>query len=129
MAGTNYSQLNVMGTVSLSGSPTLTVTLGGFAPAVGDTFMPLTSTGSITGTFSGLPDNSTLTVGNRNFGVKYPANDVLLTVTSVNSQAVVTSSTNPSVFGEPVTFTATVMSATRPAPVRQPERSRSATGR
>jgi autotransporter-associated beta strand protein len=116
MAGTDYSQLSVMGMVDLSGNPTLTVTLGNFAPAVGATFMPLTSTGSITGTFNGLANNSTLTVSNHNFRVNYQANDLLLTLASVNTQTAVTSSTNPAVFGQPVTFTATVTSSTLPAP-------------
>jgi autotransporter-associated beta strand protein len=115
-AGTGYSQLSVMGPVDLSGNPTLTVALGNFAPAVGTTFMPLTFTSVLIGTFNGLPDNSTLTVSNRNFRVNYQGSDLLLTLVSVNSQTVVTSSANPAVFGQPVTFTATVTSATRPAP-------------
>jgi autotransporter-associated beta strand protein len=110
--GTSYSQLSVTGTVDLSSSPTLSVTLGSSTPAVGTTFMPLVSTGAITGTFSGLPDNSTLTLSGRNLRVNYQPNDVLLTLTSVNSITTVTSSANPAVFGQPVTFTATVVSAT-----------------
>jgi autotransporter-associated beta strand protein len=112
-----YSQLNATGTVSLSGNPTLTVTLGSFALAVGDTFMPIISTGVLTPTFSMQPENSTLPpVSGRNFRVNYQTNDVLLTLASLNSQTVVTSSVNPSVFGQAVTFTATVSAAVPPAP-------------
>jgi autotransporter-associated beta strand protein len=106
--GTGFSQLNVTGTVSLAGSPTLTVTLGSFVPTVGDTFTPLSSTGPITGTFNGLPDNAILTVSGRMIRVNYQVNAVILTAGTENTRTVVTSSPNPSSSGQPVTFTATV---------------------
>ena len=106
--GTGFGQLRVTGTTDLSGSPTLMVTLGSFIPTVGSIFTPLTSTGSITGAFSGLADGSTLTVSGRIFTVNYQANAVTLTAGTENTQTFVTSSANPSPFGQAVTFTATV---------------------
>jgi autotransporter-associated beta strand protein len=108
--GIGFGELSVNGTTDLSGSPSLTVTLGSFVPSVGSTFTPLTSTGAITGTFSGLPNNSTLTVGGRMFTVTYQAGAVVLTVGTENTQTTLTSSANPSAFGQAVTFTATVTS-------------------
>lgn len=107
-AGTGYGQLNSTGTVNLGGNPSLTVTLGSFIPTVGSTFMPIASTGGITGTFNGLADNAILTVGGRMFTVNYQANAVVITTGTENTQTVLTSSSNPSVPGQPITFTATV---------------------
>jgi autotransporter-associated beta strand protein len=109
--GTGFGELSVTGTTDLSGSPTLTVTLGSFIPTVGSTFTPITSTGGITGTFNGLPNNSVLTVGGRGFTVSYQANSVVLTTGTENTQTTLTSSANPSTFGQAVTFTATVSPA------------------
>jgi autotransporter-associated beta strand protein len=108
--GTGFSQLSVTGTVNLAGNPTLTPTLGTSRPSVGNTYMFITSTGAVTGTFNGLPDNSTLTLGGRTFRINYQTNGVVLTASTANTQTTVTSSSNPSPFGQSVTFTATATS-------------------
>src|SRR5262249_51862356 len=77
-AGTGYGQLNVTGTVALSGSPTLNVSVG-FSSVVNDTFMIIVSTGNITGTFNGLADNSTFVASGMAFRIKYNTNNVVLT--------------------------------------------------
>jgi autotransporter-associated beta strand protein len=113
-AGKGFSALVVNGTVNLSGSPTLSLTLGSFVPTVGNTFAIISSTGPITGTFDGLPDNSTLTVGGKKFLINYPGatapggSGVVVTAGTENTQTYVTSSLNPSPSGQPITFTATV---------------------
>ena len=76
--GTQYDQVNVTGTVNLAGSPTLNVNVG-FASAAGNTFTIIQSTGAITGTFSGLPEGGTFTVGGRTFRINYTATTVVLT--------------------------------------------------
>src|SRR5205823_15029383 len=83
---------------------------GSFVPTVGDIFTPISSTGPVTGTFNGLPDNAILTVTGRMIRVNYQSNAVVLTAGTQNTQTAVTSSPNPSAPGQPVTFTATVAS-------------------
>jgi autotransporter-associated beta strand protein len=86
------TQLSVAGTVSLS-NPTLTVTLN-LSPAAGDTYTPLTSTGSITGTFNGVPDNSTVTpvffLSSARFRINYQTHNVVLTALLPSNQSYVT---------------------------------------
>jgi autotransporter-associated beta strand protein len=106
-AGTGYDQLNVTGMVDLTASPTLTLTAG-FSASTGDTFTILMSTAGIMGTFAGFANNSTITSGGQTFVVNYTNNAVTLTRTLTTTTTVVTSSANPSVFGQPITFTATV---------------------
>jgi autotransporter-associated beta strand protein len=87
------TQLSVAGTVSLSGNPTLKVSLK-TTPTVGDTFTPLTSTGSITGTFNGVPDNSTVTPvsfpSSAGFRINYQTHNVVLTALLPSNQGYVT---------------------------------------
>jgi autotransporter-associated beta strand protein len=79
-AGSGYDQLNVSGTVSLAGSPTLSVNLG-FTPTVGSSFTIIRNTGAIIGTFNGLPNGATFSVGGRIFTITYGPNTVVLTDT------------------------------------------------
>lgn len=120
VAGASYDQLNVAGVVTLGGSATLNVTAG-FTPAVGNTFTIINNDGSdpINGTFLSLPEGATFAVGATTFQITYrggTGNDVVLT--RVNSTAstttAVASSPNPSVYGQAVTFTATVTPGTSP---------------
>ncbi len=108
-AGTQYSQLTsgIGGSVSLN-NPALSVTLG-FAPSAGDTFLILDNSDplSTTGTFNGLPDGSTFTVGLQPFRINYVSGDVVLTAMGLSTTTAVASA-NPSVFGEAVTFSATI---------------------
>jgi autotransporter-associated beta strand protein len=104
-AGTDYDRLNSSGTVSLTGA-TLNVTAG-FAAAVGNTFTIITSSGPLIGTFNGLPDGSSFNANGQTFRANYTSNSVLLTRVFPTTTTVV-SSANPSNFGQPVTFTASV---------------------
>ena len=81
-ASTQYGQTNVTGTVDLTGA-TLNVSLG-YPPSTGTVFTIINNDGSdpVTGTFNGLPEGSTFTVGNQPFVVSYvggTGNDVTLT--------------------------------------------------
>jgi autotransporter-associated beta strand protein len=118
LAGTSsFSQLNVTGTVALNGT-TLDATLGtGFTPVVGNSFTVINNDGTdpVTGTFAGLAEGATVTVGGHAFTVSYKGgdgNDVVLTAT--NQQAVtvtLTSDPNPSRKGQAVTLAAAVAPA------------------
>jgi autotransporter-associated beta strand protein len=83
--GTQYDQLNVTGTVSLSNA-SLQVSVG-YVPLVGHTFIILNNDGAdaVVGTFNGLPENATFVASGRTLRINYAAgtgNDVVLTVTS-----------------------------------------------
>jgi autotransporter-associated beta strand protein len=106
-AGTGYDQLLVLGTPDLTASPTLALSVS-FVATVGDTFTILTSVNGIMGTFAGLPDNSTISSNGQTFRVNYTNTTITLTRTLADTTTIVTSSANPSVFGQPITFTATV---------------------
>lgn len=86
IAGTNYDQLNVRGTNTLS-SPFLHVSLG-YMPAVGERFVIIDNDGTdpVFGTFAGLPEGASLTASNAMMTISYSGgsgNDVVLTVTNV----------------------------------------------
>jgi autotransporter-associated beta strand protein len=81
-AGTGYDQLNVTGTVSLGGSA-LSASLG-FSPPFGTAFVLVNNDGSdaVTGTFAGLAEGASLTIGGQSFHISYAGgtgNDVVLT--------------------------------------------------
>jgi autotransporter-associated beta strand protein len=87
--GTQYDQVNVTGTVNLGGA-TLSVTLG-FVPAAGTVFTIVNNDGAdaVTGTFAGLAEGATFTVGGTQFRISYVgSNDV--TLTAVETQAIPT---------------------------------------
>lgn len=84
--GFEYSQLEVDGNVALNDG-SLDVALN-FTPAVGDSFIIVNSSGTISGTFKGLPDGATLTVNGAPFVINYvqlktrdlqPSSQVILT--------------------------------------------------
>jgi fibronectin-binding autotransporter adhesin len=84
-AGTGYDQLSVAGRVKLAGA-TLNLTLG-FTPAIGNTFTLIQNDGTdaVVGTFAGLPQGATLTLGGMTFQISYvggTGNDVVLTRTA-----------------------------------------------
>ena len=115
-AGTGYDQLDATGTVSLGGAA-LTGTLG-FTPTDGESFPIIESTAPIVGTFAGLPQGASLTIGGVPFTISYTGgasgDDVVLTqaaTTTTPPTATTTSlgsSANPSMPGQTVTFTAIV---------------------
>jgi hypothetical protein len=83
-AGTQFDQLNVEGTISLSGSLELSL-INGFVPALNSTFTIINNDGSepLVGTFSGLPEGAIITVGAIQFSISYlgadgTGNDVIL---------------------------------------------------
>jgi len=80
--GTTYDQLNVTGTVNITGAA-LSGTVG-FTPAVTNTFTIINNDGSdaITGTFSGLGEGELFMLDGKQFRINYAAgtgNDVVLT--------------------------------------------------
>ena len=93
--------------MDLSGSPTLTASTG-FAAAPGNIFTIITSTSGLTGSFSGLANNAFLTISGQLFEISYSSTSVVLTRTSNSTTTTVASSTNPAVFGQPVSFMATI---------------------
>lgn len=76
-----YSELTVSGTASLGGTLSVAIVNGLVLTAsnIGDTFTILSSTGTLSGTFT----NSTVTVGTDVFSVSYVGNTVVLALTSV----------------------------------------------
>jgi fibronectin-binding autotransporter adhesin len=106
-AGTSYDRLSTMGAVDLDGA-TLDLRLN-FVSATGNTYTIVTTSGGVSGTFNGLPDSTAIPVNGRLLQVHYAATDVVLTdVGAPNSATTVTTSKNPTSFGEPVVFTAAV---------------------
>ena len=82
--GTDYDQVNVTGTVTLSGA-TLNVVVG-FVPTAGQVFTIIDNdlVDPVTGMFAGLAEGSTFTVGGRQFRISYvggDGNDVTLAAT------------------------------------------------
>ncbi len=82
--GTQYDQLNVTGTVNISTSAELNVTLG-FTPTVGNSFTIINNDGgdAVTGSFAGLPEGTVFYVLSTAFSISYAGgtgNDVVLTV-------------------------------------------------
>ncbi len=82
--GTNYDQLSVGGAINLANA-SLTVSTGSFTPTPGQQFIIVnnTSGSAITGTFAGLAEGATLTVGGNDFAISYKGGpngeDVVLT--------------------------------------------------
>jgi autotransporter-associated beta strand protein len=106
-AGAGYDQLNVTGTADLTANPNLNVST--LFPGMGaDLFTILTTTGGLSGTFAGLSDNSTISANGQMFRINYTANAVTLTKVVSPTSVVVTSAVSPSVYGQPISFTAMV---------------------
>src|SRR5205085_700669 len=86
------------------------------APAPGDHFIIVNNDDAdpVSGTFAGLPEGGVFSVGGAHFSITYQGgdgNDVVLTFLADTTNALA-SSVNPSVYGQSVTFTATVTSRT-----------------
>jgi hypothetical protein len=116
--GTQSDNLEVGHAVQLSG----TLNLNPLAHFNGDTFELVTNRGNdaVNGIFAGLPEGTVVKLKGQKFQITYlggEGNDVVLhPVAQVGTTTGVNSSVNPSVFGQLVTFTATV-SALTPGPV------------
>lgn len=88
-ACTEYDRTNVTGTVTLSGS-TLSITRTGATPALNTTYVIINNDGSdtVTGTFTGQLQGSTVTVSGVTYTISYTGgdgNDVVLTVTGTTA--------------------------------------------
>lgn len=80
--GTEFDQLAVNGKVTLSGSLSVNV---GYAAKAGDSFVIVNNDGTdaISGTFAGLPQLGTFTIGSTQFQINYnggTGNDVVITI-------------------------------------------------
>jgi hypothetical protein len=115
-ASTDYSQLTASGAVGL-GSASLSLNNPAAAcPAlhVGDVDTLVSTTGSLTGTFAGVPDGTTIpltcTGTAPTVTINYTANSVTATVASTPAGGTATTLSSPSmaVTNEPVALTATV---------------------
>lgn len=109
VVGTDYDQLNVTGTATL-GNATLQVTLP-IDIGVGTVFTIIKTTAGVSGQFQGLPEGAVFFVNGNRFQISYLANgakDVILTRIGTETTTALVSAPNPSVFGQTVTFTATV---------------------
>ncbi|QEL17930.1 YDG domain-containing protein [Limnoglobus roseus] len=90
--GTGYDQVNVVGSVDLTGA-TLTPTLGsGYKPALNTKFAIISNDGTdaVTGTFAGLAEGATFVLDGRTYTISYvggDGNDVTLTVTQIAGAA------------------------------------------
>jgi autotransporter-associated beta strand protein len=76
-AGTGYDQAVVFGPINLAGA-SLNVSLGnGFVPDIGSSFVLVANGGGIpiAGTFAGLPEGATTTVGGLSFRITYRGGD------------------------------------------------------
>ncbi|MCY2933216.1 MAG: putative Ig domain-containing protein [Planctomycetota bacterium] len=115
-AQTQYSQLKVVGNLSIAGK-SLNLS-GSYTPAGGDIFTIASAT-NLTGTFTGLAEGSTITLNGINLTVNYTATSVTLTAPSSSSApSITTQPTNTGVeAGQTATFTASATG--NPAPTVQ----------
>ena len=115
-----YDRLAVTGTVSLGGA-TLTLTLG-FAPAAGMTSLTIIDNDgadAVAGTFAGLAEGATVTLGGRTAQISYvggTGNDVTLTILPAAATTLtVTPATLPQMtVGAPFSATLTASGGTAP---------------
>jgi autotransporter-associated beta strand protein len=98
--GSGHDQVNVRGTNNLANA-TLNVTTSfpPSKPSIGDQFVIINNDGAeaITGTFNGLPNNATFTVGDLGFRINYnggDGNDVVLTVLNAPGASVTINNTD-----------------------------------
>lgn len=109
---TGYDQIIAAGTVAL-GSANLGGAVG-FSPTVGDSFVIIQATGNISGTFAQGGDDATVFISGFKFTIDIDNSGATKKVTLIHAASAttttVTSSQNPSVYGEDVTFTAAVTS-------------------
>ncbi len=115
--GTGYDQLvNTAGSLSLDNTNLNVSLVDGFTPTAGEQFVIVNNAGTtfaVTGTFDGLPEGASLSIGGFPFKISYLGtngsdNDVVLTAQGEATTTSLSSDVNPSVFGQSVTFTASV---------------------
>lgn len=87
-ACSGYDQLNVTGTVDVTGSTLTTSLYGNYKPKAGESYVIVKNDGAdaVTGTFQGLPEGATFKVSDYVFKVSYKGgdgNDIVLSVVTV----------------------------------------------
>jgi autotransporter-associated beta strand protein len=107
--GSGYDATAVNGSVNL-GEANLTVSLG-FGSLVGDQFTILSSTGTISGTFHGLPNGQVFAIGNARFRITYTADSVVLTHVADAATRFLVSAPAGSQAGTPFDVTVTAVDA------------------
>jgi autotransporter-associated beta strand protein len=118
-ASTASGQVVASGAVTLDG--TLSGTMGSsYTPTPGDllTIIKNNSGSAVTGTFTGLTDGSTVTIGGFLFQINYEGGsgqDVVLKALPLPTSTGISASTQNSTYGQSVTLTATVSAAAGPA--------------
>lgn len=107
-----YSKLTVNGSVTLAGELSLSSSFN--APA-GTKYVLIDHQGAgpVSGTFAGLPEGASLTINGLVYTISYAGNDgndVVLTVAGSTTPTSLSLASNPdpSSYGQPVTFTATI---------------------
>jgi Bacterial Ig-like domain (group 3) len=127
-AGTDYSQLSASGTVNLASAKISLSGVGfpegggtGFCPTLhpGDVDALLTTTGSLTGTFAGVPDGTTVSVNCQGapgtpatVRINYTAQAVTATVVTSGGTGSMTTTTLGALPASPVTNQAVTLTAT-----------------
>jgi autotransporter-associated beta strand protein len=104
--GSQYDQLEAKGTVDLSGSPRLNVSVN-FPVPLGTSFTIL-SAASITGMFDRLPNNAVLVAGGQSFLITYEDASVVLTRGQGGTNTTLVSTDISWTPDQPVYFTATI---------------------
>ena len=120
-AGTGYDKLNITGTASL-GNSTLDLLLGSnFAASatIGASYVIVSTTQGVSGTFSGLASGDTFNAGGDKFTISYAnggGKNVVLTFDGPSTTTIVSllTGTNPAVYSTALTFMATVTSPSPP---------------
>jgi autotransporter-associated beta strand protein len=114
--GTDYDQLSVIGSINLGGAE-LTGTFGS-GIAVGDRFTIITASGGVIGRFAEPFGPNVVFIEGQKFFVDYSnPNQVFLEKIRANVTVTVTSSVNPSTYGQIVFFTATVVAEPGAGPI------------
>lgn len=115
VAGTDYDQVKVQGTVQLSNSPALSLSVNFTPTVIGTKYTIINNDGAdgVIGTFAGLAEGATVSNNNYSYRISYvggDGNDVTLTALGVLTTTNITSSdaNNLTLYGEAVTFTALV---------------------
>ena len=108
-----FDQVVASGPVVLGGA-SLNVTLAsGYIPTVGAQYTIISnSSGSISGTFAGLPEGGTDAISGYSFQVTYKGgsgDNVVLTALPFATTTTISASAQSSTYGQPVTFTADVL--------------------
>jgi autotransporter-associated beta strand protein len=111
MPASQYDQLNSTGTVDLTGTPTLSVSVS-FQVPLGTSFTIITAS-AVIGNFARLPNNAVLVAGGQAFVITYNGTSVVLTRGPGGTNTTLAAFANSSYPGQPVSFTATVTAAVR----------------